>query len=188
MEVSKEMLNMVESDIQRISNSIIEGTADSRWELFRELDGRYQSCIKDFYKGMWQSVPGKDVLYFPRLKESPQYVLDNLKMVKAKLETYRFQANAVALPDIPQTNVNVTTNITISITFEEVRQKIQDMTSLTDEQTKEALEKINIIEKTVNSSDSKKSKWEQIKPVLVWLADKSFDVAMTIIPLLLKIQ
>jgi ribosome-binding factor A len=62
------------------------------------------------------------------------------------------------------------------------------MTSLTDEQTKEALEKVSEIESVIKGEGSKKSKWEKIKPVLAWLADKSFDLAMTILPLLLQVQ
>ena len=62
------------------------------------------------------------------------------------------------------------------------------MTSLTDEQTQDILSKVNEIESVVNSGSSKKSKWEKIKPILIWLADKSFDVAMTVLPLLLKVQ
>ena len=87
-------------------------------------------------------------------------------------------------------NVNVSNNneINISITFEEVRKQIDDMTSLTEAQTKEALDKVSEIEAVVKGDGSKKSKWEKIKPILTWLADKSFDVAMTILPLLLQVQ
>ena len=87
------------------------------------------------------------------------------------------------------TNTNTNTNeISIEISFEQARQQVENMTSLTDEQTKEILDKITDIENTVNGSGTKKSKWEKIKPILVWLADKSFDVGMTLLPLLLKIQ
>lgn len=87
-------------------------------------------------------------------------------------------------------NVNVSNNneINISISFEEVRKQIEDMTSLTEAQTKEALNKVSEIESVVKGDGNKKSKWEKIKPILIWLADKSFDVAMTILPLLLQVQ
>lgn len=91
-------------------------------------------------------------------------------------------------PSVPDVNVTVNNNVTVTITFEQVRAKIEDMTSLTDEQTKEALEKVSEIESVVKGEGSKKSKWEKIKPILTWLADKSFDVAMTILPLLLQVQ
>ena len=48
--------------------------------------------------------------------------------------------------------------------------------------------KLDELEKIVNSKDKKKTKWEKAKNILVWLADKSCDVGMTILPLLWKIQ
>ena len=187
MEMQKEFLEMIKEDIARIEDEVSNGNDESRWNLFRELDGRYQVCIKDYYRGMWESSHSGDKLWFPQLKEKPAYVLDNLKLVKSKLETYRFQANAINLPQLPTTQVNVNNNINISITFEEVREKIEDMTSLTNEETEEILVKISEIEDVVKSDDKKKTKWEKIKPVLVWLADKSCDVGTALLPLLLNI-
>ena len=68
-----------------------------------------------------------------------------------------------------------------------MREKIEDMTLLTNEETKEILAKISEIEEVVKSNDKKKTKWEKVKPVLVWLADKSCDVGIALLPLLLKI-
>ena len=187
MEMQKEFLEMIKEDVARIEDEVSNGNDESRWNLFRELDGRYQVCIKDYYRGMWESSHSGDKLWFPQLKEKPAYVLDNLKLVKSKLETFRFQANAINLPQLPTTQVNVNNNINISITFEEVREKIEDMTSLTNEETEEVLAKISEIEEVVKSDDKKKTKWEKIKPVLVWLADKSLDIGTALLPLLLKI-
>ena len=50
------------------------------------------------------------------------------------------------------------------------------------------LERIDEIERVINTDTSKKTKWEKIKPVLIWIADKSYDLGKTILPLLLKIQ
>ena len=61
------------------------------------------------------------------------------------------------------------------------------MTSLTNEETEEILAKISEIEEVVKSNDKKKTKWEKIKPVLGWLTDKSCDVGIALLPLLLKI-
>lgn len=188
MELQKEFLDMIQSDINRIEESVNQGTDELRWELFREMDGKYQGCIKDFYEGMWMSIPGKNILHFPHLAEHPDQVLDNLKMVKAKLETYKFKGNAISLPECTGTHVNVTTNVNVSVTFEQVRSQVKEMTSLTEHQTQEILEKISEIEKVVRGNESKKTKWETIKPVLVWLADKSFDVGMTLLPLLLQLK
>lgn len=178
---------MVLSDIERISGSNQLSLAQ-KLKLHRELDGRYQVCVNGWYKGLWGADCEGTKLFYTMIDDSETSLQDNLDMMKAKLETYVFQMNAVAqnVPNFPQ--VNVTTNVNIQITFEQVRAKIEDMTSLTDEQTKEALDKVSEIESVVKGDGSKKSKWEKIKPILVWLADKSFDVAMTMLPLLLQVQ
>lgn len=187
-EIPKAFLDMVQNDIKRIDETVCLHDNNRQWELFRELDGRYQACVREWYRGMWQSTPDAKKLYFNALKERPNQIVDNLRLIKSKLETFQFQMNAVETPDVPSTQVNVTTNVNINITFEQVRAKIEDMTSLTDEQTREALEKVSEIESVVKGEGSKKSKWEKIKPILTWLADKSFDVAMSILPLLLRVQ
>ena len=82
----------------------------------------------------------------------------------------------------------LSTNYDKTVSFEQARQQIEDMTSLTDKETEEILAKIIELEEIINSKEKKKTKWEKAKGVLVWLADKSFDVGMALLPLLLKIQ
>ena len=160
-------------------------------ELHRYLDGKYQYCIADWGKSMWGYIEGIGFAYDDLGMDS---LKDNLAMMKPKLEAFMYKWNIAGQsvrytsPSVPDVNVTVNNNVTVTITFEQVRAKIEDMTSLTDEQTKEALEKVSEIEAVVKGEGSKKSKWEQIKPILTWLADKSFDVAMTILPLLLQVQ
>lgn len=186
-ELPAPFLKMIQDDIERISNSLTD-SEQKQWQLFRELDGRYQACIKDWYRGMWQSTADGSKLYFNVLHQHPHEVTENLSLIKAKLETYQFQMNAVALPELPATQVNVTTNVGINLTFEQVRSQVEEMSSLTDEQTKEILEKIEEIEEAVKSTGNKKTKWEKVKPILKWLADKSCDVGIALLPLILKIQ
>lgn len=186
--ISAEFMEMVDNDIERISNSLVTNNGKEQWLLFRELDGRYQACIKDWYKGMWQAIHDNSSLFLGRLEQCPQQVADNLRLIKGKLETYQQGMNLIALPELPTTQVNVTANIGINITFEDVRSQVKEMSSLTDEQTQEILEKIREIEEAVKSTGSKKTKWEKVKPILKWLADKSCDVGIALLPLILKIQ
>lgn len=76
----------------------------------------------------------------------------------------------------------------LALLLSKARKQVEDMTSLTNIETQEILEKIIEIENAVKVNDSKKTKWEKIKPALKWLADKSLDVGMVILPLLLKLQ
>ena len=57
MEMPKEFYDMVCSDIQRIEGSD-QLSSGEKLKLHRELDGRYQACIKDWYKGLWGSDTG----------------------------------------------------------------------------------------------------------------------------------
>ena len=76
----------------------------------------------------------------------------------------------------------------VIISFEEAKKKIENMTALSADETKETIEKIDELKSIIDSKDNKKSKWQKIKPVLVWLANKSVDVGMTLLPLLLKVE
>lgn len=188
MEFQKEFLEMIEADIKRIDESITSGTDVQRWELFREIDGKYQSCITDFYKGMWESSHSSKILYFNQLKGKPNEVLENLKMAKAKLEVFRYGANATSLRTSPSTNVSVTTNVNVSVTFAQVRSQIEDMTALSREQTDEILEKINELEEISKEKSSRKTKWEKVKPIIAFTLDKGADVAIAILSLVMQMK
>lgn len=187
MAFSKEFREMVLSDIQSISNAC-NLSIPEQLKLHRQLDGRYQACVKDWFKGFFACDKDATQIFYGALENRPEHIIENIELMKGKLETFSFEMNVIDAPVAPSTHVNVTTNVTVTITFEQVREKIVEMTSLTDEQTKEALEKVSEIESVVKGEGSKKFKWEKIKPILTWLADKSFDVAMTMLPLLLKVQ
>lgn len=179
---------MIEADIKRIDESITSGTDVQRWELFREIDGKYQSCIADFYKGMWQSSHSSGILYFNRLKGNPNEVLENLKMAKAKLGVFRYGANATSSQMPPSTNVSVTTNVNVSVTFEQVRSQIEDMTALSREQTDEIITKINELEEISKEKTSRKTKWEKVKPIIAFALDKGADVAIAILSLVMQMK
>lgn len=189
MDMPKEFYDMVCADIERLSNTQ-NLSDDERLKLHREMDEKYQACIKKWYEGLWCTDKEATIIWYQSLGMSPDSVQENLEMMKAKLETYKYQMNAVQLPKPEVSNsqvVNVTNSVNVNITFEQVRKEVEEMTSLTNEQTQEVLDKISEIEEVVKSKDSKKSKWEKVKPVLTWLADKSCDVGIALLPLLLKI-
>lgn len=191
MIITNEFKDFVRTDIKRIEKNLKENISkDDLLSLHREIDGRYQSCVMNWNQGLncvYYLKDSSSVINYGMLEDRKEKIISNLSMMKSKLETYIFGMNAVSLPEPPSTTVNVTTSVNLNVTFEQVRSQIEDMTSLTYEQTKEILDKVAEIETAVNSIGTKKSKWEKIKPVLTWLADKSFDVAMTLLPLLLKI-
>ena len=187
MEMSAEFVAMISEDIHRIENSEAL-SSNERYRLHRELDGRYQACIRDWHKGLWgASYDGKTFKY-GSISSSPAAVQENLSMMKAKLDTYKFQMNAIEISDTPSTQINVTTNLNVNISFEETRRKIEDMTALSQEQTDEIIEKIDELENIAKEDISRKKKWEKVKPILSFALDKGADIATAIMALVLQMK
>lgn len=184
---------MILEDIEKL-NGVHAGMGQIHLEaIHREMDGKYQCCIEHWGHSMYGYNVHTGFIYSIMDVDN---LLDNLSLMKAKLQGFfqgwngvgRYTTSLGNKNGAPDVNVTVNNSITVTITFEQVRSQIEEMTSLTDEQTQEALEKVSEIETVVKGDDNKKSKWEKIKPILVWLADKSFDVAMAMLPLLMQVK
>ncbi len=189
MDIPKEFLEMVDNDILRINQCLNQGR-EQQWQLFIEIDGKYQSCIDKWCTSFWGSNKDGTQINYVISSEYSDYIKDNLLLAKSKLISFKYGMNVISLPELPSTQVNInnTNTITMDITFESARSKVEDMTSLTDDETEELIERINEIETVFNSNDKKKLKWKRVAPIVKWIADKSFDVAMVLLPLILKLQ
>ena len=177
-------------DKQKIDEVLKSDDTEKMRTVHIEIDGKYGAYVPDWNKGMLGYF---EDFGFDHSALSAASLTNNLSLMKSKLEGYALglekPTHKVYSPS-NSVNVNVsnTNEINITISFEEARQQIEDMTSLTDKETEEILAKIAEIEEIINSKDKKKAKWEKAKGVLVWLADKSFDVGMALLPLLLQIR
>ena len=189
-EVPKEFLEMVENDIARIDQAVKQNNSAVCWDLFREIDGRYQSCIINWYNSMWECTRDGSSIVSGNLMGSQWMIVENLKYAKAKLETYRFQMNAVAVPQLPQTNISVTnTNqVNIGITFEEARQRIDDMTALDNEQANELKNRINELEAISKEQSSRRTKWEKVKPIIAGVLKFGADAALIVLQAVLQMK
>lgn len=107
-----------------------------------------------------------------------------------ELEKLRLQVElAKGQITIQNTNHNENNNNnTISITFDNVRDNVNAMTSLPEEEIRDVLNKIDKLEKIVKSTDGKSKKWSNAKEIIKWIADKGADVGIALLPLLLKIS
>lgn len=180
----------VKADKKRIDQALSSNDETTLKATHMDIDGKYGAYILDWGKSMY--AYGED-LGFNYEWLSKDSLIHNLTLMKSRIEGYSLgferQTNRTYAPNNNvSVNVSNTNEVNVSVSFEDVRKQIEDMTSLTASQTKDALDKVTEIESVVNGTGSKKSKWEKIKPILTWLADKSFDVAMTMLPLLLKVQ
>lgn len=188
MDMSGEFMEIVRDDIEHIDGILEQGSDDERWQLFRELDAKYQVCIIDWYRGMWQSSNDGKILYIGQLHGKPEYVKDNLKYARAKLIAFSYQMNAVKTVDNLTTQLNVTTNVNVNLSFEEAREKVENMTALSDKQSKEIIDKINELEAISKEPITRKKKWEKVKPILAFVMDKGADAAIAIMTLILQMK
>ena len=54
--IPSSFINQILIDLNRIDKVIKEGTHQEQLRLHRELDARYQACIKDWYVGFWGAI------------------------------------------------------------------------------------------------------------------------------------
>ena len=71
--------------------------------------------------------------------------------------------------------------------FDMISNNIKNMESLTSEETNKILEIIKELKTIYNSKESRKDKWEKAKKIALWTLDKSVDVAIQILPILIEI-
>lgn len=184
----KETRREILRDIQKIDEAFQKEELTEMRDLHRNLDGKYQACIADW----GQSMVGYYKRGFDHEELSSSELINNLLLMKSKLEAFQLGWNGQsAVPHATENQgVNVTVNNTvyISISFDEARQKIENMTALNQKQTDEILEKINALEEIAKESSSRKTKWEKVKPILEFALDKGVDVAITFMSLILQMK
>lgn len=178
----------IQSDIDKIkgvlqSNSSIQELTN----IHMYIDGKYQSKISNWGLSQysWNDKLGFDYEFLG--EDSLKHNLNNMKnKLEGYLQDYSFLPLASSSsPAIKFINNNTNNNeIKVEIDFTNLINKINDMESLTETEINEAIEKVKEIEKIYKSKDSKKKKWEKIKNILIWLADKSVDLAIAYLPII----
>ncbi|HEY8891021.1 MAG TPA: hypothetical protein VIM70_12280 [Clostridium sp.] len=85
-------------------------------------------------------------------------------------------------------NNNITTNnINIQLEFKEIKEMIQNNGSLSEEEIKEVLLKIDEIEEVSKSEEPINKKWFKLKSIMVWTATKGIAIAAPILNLITAI-
>lgn len=187
-----EFAKMVDTDIGRCE-SYLSGERDEETgrDLHLEMITKYPTYITNFGLSLYNYSAefGFNSEYF-----SFDAMISNLKVIKNKLIAYKSFGYRNGSTKNDNKSINIENILTanqsqnVIISFEAAKKKIENMTALSADETKEIIEKIDELKSIIDSKDNKKSKWQKIKPVLVWLANKSVDVGMTLLPLLLKVE
>ena len=110
-------------------------------------------------------------------------------VIDRKTTTEKTDKKPIIINNNATANATVINNnaIDLSVVFQNARQKVDDE-GLSDLQTKEITEKLNELEKLMNSSESKGNKWTKIKDVMKWLVEQGITVAGIIMPVLTEMM
>lgn len=184
----KEMMNV---DIT-VLKGILEGTFNigekQQQQFYLSVTAKYHPYVPHLGNGLYQYF-AEQGFYDEVTGSSLEY---NLRQIYNKLlafQSLNYPGLGAAVASTPSTVVNITNTNSNSmiVTFDSVRDTVNNMTSLSDEDIQEIQHRIDEIEEIVNSKVTKSKKWSQAKDIIKWIADKGVDVGIALLPLLLKI-
>lgn len=182
MTIYEDFKIIIDEDISKCDYEIQSGNKESRRVLHNTLISKYGKIIdgfKDDLINLWYDEDGTSCA------KNLETMRQKLVLFKAMGYSNQFSENA--------TDRGVTINntnrmdVSFNISFPEARAKVENMSSLSEGEIQEILQRINELEEIVNSSDRKTKKWDKAKEIIKWIAEKGIDVGLTLIPLLLKL-
>lgn len=185
----EERVQIVSADILSIDQAIATDSEEQMKSVHMLIDGKYIAYIPNLGQSMYGYNNQFGFDYEMIGKESLKH---NLLLMKAKLQGYICDFPVKSESTSPQNNVNIsvpiTNEININITFEEAKQKIEDMPGLTETDTEEIKSKIDDLANISKETISKKKKWEKVKPILAFALDKGVDVAIAFMALIMQMK
>lgn len=185
----EDLENIVNADITAIDEAISSNDEAQMKHIHMMIEGKYSTVISNIGQSTYGYIEKYGFNYELIGKES---LLHNLYLMKAKLQGYlcSFPIQVVEMVPLNNISVNVsnTNEISITVSFEQAKQRIDDMPGLTDNDTEEIKSKIDELEHISQETLPKKKKWEKVKPILMFALDKGADVAITIMGLILQMK
>ena len=182
--------NTVTTDIEKINKALENNSYELLLTTHQYIDGKYQVCVAGWNQSVFGFIPGCGFNYEVLDHES---LIHNLQMMQAKLDGFLEGWNIVSnesgnVQVIPDINVNTTTNFNITITFEQVRKEIEEMGTLNQKETDEAIEKVNELEAISKENISRKAKWEKVKPIVKFAMEKGADLGIALLTLVVQMK
>ncbi|MGM9878576.1 MAG: hypothetical protein ACI31R_00895 [Bacilli bacterium] len=197
MNIISNIEKMINDDIKKLDDVNLMDYEQKK-DYYIELTSKYHNVINGFGNSLYGYY--KDMGFYNEDIDKESLKI-NFKRIKTMLITFKangfknFDDKKLNQPIINNTmtsinnNSNINTNNNdINVTFESVRENIKKMDSINDAELKEILLKIDKIEEILKSKDTKRDKWNKLKPLLLWVTDKGADVAISLLPLFLQFK
>ncbi len=196
----------IKQDIDRISDVVERNQLDELREVYHEMYSTYRSEIPGIddvgtLHPLWDSsvffhnLNAHESQQLPK-KEYPDNYKKNLIIIKSKLmlllpaKGNQSSTNGVNV-HIHNDNTSSATNtvkMEINISYSDVKKQVEAMEdSIGYDEVLLIKAKIDELEKIIESSARRSEKWNKAKAIGKWIFDKSVDVGIAMLPLLLKI-
>lgn len=152
--------------------------------LFNTILFRYIELIENFAQGL------KIISPYDKSVQKAVAFSTNVTLLVQRLKMFRDNnySNEGLLEKYWSKEISYPNNWKLlTVEFNEVRQQILALEKLTSREKDEIIDKIDAIEEICVKTESKKEKWNQLRPFVVWISGKELEVAMRILPLFQKI-
>ena len=177
---------IIEKDLQRINDAIDSHNYNQMLDTHIYINGKYQVKVSEWYSGMNCSPPLTYSIYDTPNAHSTNLMRFDLMLMRAKLDSHLLGWNNAtnSSPNVA-VNVNNTNSVTVSASFNDIKEKVRNSSEFDASECAQIIEKINELESLLKQSDFKKSKWEKISPILKFIIDKGIELTSEILPAIL---
>lgn len=155
---------------------------DMMQEVFHKIFFKYLDKIDGISEGM-------NVLFAKeQSSKMAETYRENVAMLIQKLEDFR--KNNYSNEGLRQYYINQeiqNSNKNLCFNFTEIRLEIGMMKQLTHNEKNDIMNHLAEIEEICSMVDTKKKKWDLLRPHIIWLSGKDVMIALKILPLFLKI-
>ncbi len=201
MEIAIEFKQLIDQDIIDLRDALSDVSNSrtpefAKQDLYKEITAKYHPYIPKLGDGLYNYYDG----FYDDVKGESLY--NNLNQVLNKLIAFKATGYPSLIPVRNLSNNSIVLNANYSnqntnnnsnsnfnhISFSQVREQLENMTSLPEIEIEGALHKLSELEQIVKSSDRRSKKWENAKEIIKWIADKGVDVGIAFLPLLLQIK
>ncbi|MGL4790790.1 MAG: hypothetical protein ACRCW1_05205 [Anaerotignaceae bacterium] len=150
-------------------------------ELFTAMIFKYESIIEGFSQDMEVISPfDTKIKAGEAIRRNVDRIIKTFEIVKAQ----GYKDNCLKEYYLKQ---GVKGKV-LDLNFNEVRVIFNEDFHISHMEKKEILNKIDEIEEICISVDTKKNKWDKLRPYVVWSTGKDADTAIIILSLILKIN
>ena len=180
-------------DIKVIDEAILSNDNTKMRDVHLEMDAKYQAAIDKWGEGMYGY---NNEFGFNMEFVYGDYLIDNLKKMKYKIQAYGEGRNLKEISPAGNISIDVSSNsesnasssVDIAVTFNLAKEKLYDLTALSEAEIQDLQEQLNELQTIANSDEKQRDKWKKAAPIFKYVLDKGIDVAKIVLPLITQLN